>query len=89
MPISIPPEQWSEWPAPNYDNPATKPRYALVFVCFLGPLSIALTSARLWIRILVQRNAGLDDWLMLASLVRKTPISSRNSLTWEASYDNC
>jgi hypothetical protein len=55
---------------PNYINPPTKSKYVLIAACVLGPISILLLLARLWVRIRLQRNAGLDDWLMLASLVR-------------------
>jgi hypothetical protein len=57
------------WPIPNYVDPPTKPSYVLIVACVLGPISIALLFARLWVRVRLQRNAGLDDWLMLASLV--------------------
>jgi hypothetical protein len=67
--IQIPLVQWLIWPAPNYKNPDTKPSYVLITSCILGPISIAILFARLWVRVRLQRNAGLDDWLMLAALV--------------------
>jgi hypothetical protein len=70
--IQPPVEQWLAWPVPNYRNPETRPSYLLVFSCIIGPISIALLFTRLWVRVHLQRNAGLDDWLMLASLVRNT-----------------
>jgi hypothetical protein len=67
--IHAPTEQWLKWPAPNYVDPPTKPKYVLAFACLLGPISTLLLFARLWIRARVQRRAGWDDWLILASWV--------------------
>ncbi|KAH7371592.1 hypothetical protein BKA66DRAFT_423792 [Pyrenochaeta sp. MPI-SDFR-AT-0127] len=67
--INPPLVQWSKWPNPNYINPTTKPKHILFAACFFGPLSLLVLSARLWVRIRIQRNAGWDDWLMLASWV--------------------
>jgi hypothetical protein len=62
-------EQFIAWPRPNYDDPITKPKYVLVFSCILGPISLALLVARLWVRLRIQKSAGWDDWLMFASWV--------------------
>jgi hypothetical protein len=67
--IQIPLVQWLLWPRPNYINPERKSPYVLIVSCVLGPISIAILFARLWVRVRLQRDAGLDDWLMLASLV--------------------
>jgi hypothetical protein len=71
-------EQWLQWPAPNYVNPPTKPPYVLAFACILGPVSLAAFSARLWVRVRIQKNPGWDDILMLAAWVRALA-------TWERS----
>ncbi|KAF9700510.1 hypothetical protein EKO04_001498 [Ascochyta lentis] len=65
--MHAPVEQWLSWPAPNYVDPPTKPKYVLVFSCLLGPISTLLLFARLWIRVRVQRSPGWDDWLILVS----------------------
>ncbi|KAF2831695.1 hypothetical protein CC86DRAFT_282536 [Ophiobolus disseminans] len=67
--IHPPASQWFKWPRPNYVDPTTKPKYILVLSCLLGPLSLAVLLARLWVRVRIQKSAGLDDWLMLASWV--------------------
>jgi hypothetical protein len=67
--IQPPVEEMLKWPKSNYENPLTRPHYVLVTACVLGPLTVAMLFARLWVRVRMQRNAGLDDWLMLASLV--------------------
>jgi hypothetical protein len=71
--IQFPLEEFLKWPAGNYDNPITRPKHILILSCVLGPISVAVLFARLWVRMRMQRNAGLDDWLMLAALVRRFP----------------
>ena len=68
--IQPPPEVMKSWPIPNYENPPTRSNFVLVFSCVVGPISVTLVFLRLWVRLRVQRNAGLDDALMAASLVR-------------------
>ncbi|KAL5410926.1 hypothetical protein PMIN06_002491 [Paraphaeosphaeria minitans] len=58
-----------QWPKPNYISPVTRPNVATIVACVFGPLTTLLLFARLWVRIRVQRNAGLDDWLMIAAIV--------------------
>ena len=67
--INVPLDVFSAWPAPNYNDPVTQPKHVLVFSCIIGPISVALLFARLWVRIHMQHNAGWDDWLMLAAAV--------------------
>ncbi|KAF3047450.1 hypothetical protein E8E12_007053 [Didymella heteroderae] len=65
--INVPLDVILSWPSPNYNDPVTQPKRVLVFSCIIGPISIALLCARLWVRIHMQHNAGWDDWLMLAA----------------------
>lgn len=67
--IHPPLEVIATWPKPNYESPQTQPKIILIFACILGPLTVTLLLARLWVRIRMQHNAGLDDWLMLAAIV--------------------
>lgn len=67
--INVPLDVLLAWPAPDYNNPVTKPKYVLIFSCVIGPISIVLLCVRLWVRIHMQHNAGWDDWLMLAAAV--------------------
>jgi hypothetical protein len=67
--LHAPLEQWLEWPAPNYIDPSTKPKYVLIAACVFGPISLASFLMRLWVRVQIQRNPGWDDWLMLAAWV--------------------
>ena len=67
--IKPPLEVILSWPKPNYTNPETRPKTVLITACIFGPFTLLLILIRLWIRLRVQRNAGWDDWLMLAALV--------------------
>lgn len=40
-----------------------------VIAAIFTPITIFVVFARLWVRFRLQRNAGVDDWLMIASLV--------------------
>jgi hypothetical protein len=57
------------WPTPNYIDPITRPNITTVLACVFGPVTILLIFARLWVRIRLQQNAALDDWLMIAASV--------------------
>jgi hypothetical protein len=46
-----------------------------VIAYVLSPITFFIVFARLWVRFRLQRNAGVDDWLMVAALV--IPLSSR------------
>jgi hypothetical protein len=59
------------WPKPNYVDPERRSNSMLIVSCVLGPITVALLLARLWVRIFHQRNPGWDDWLMLAATVSK------------------
>lgn len=41
-------------------------------VCALLPLVTVITGLRLWTRARVVRSIGLDDWVIVISLVRST-----------------
>lgn len=57
------------WPTPNYENPVTRPGTVLILAAVFGPLSLLFLGARIWARVLIQHNAGIDDWLMVAAIV--------------------
>jgi hypothetical protein len=43
-----------------------------VLAAIFTPITIFVVFARLWVRFRLQRNAGVDDWLMIVSLVNIT-----------------
>jgi hypothetical protein len=57
------------WPTGNYIDPVTRPKTVLIVACIFGPITVALLLARLWVRIHIQHNAGVDDWLMVIAVV--------------------
>jgi hypothetical protein len=58
------------WPPPNYTDPIGKGPQLLVVTIIFGILSVFFVVARLWSRIKVQKNAGLDDLCITLALVR-------------------
>lgn len=70
--IHPPIEVMLSWPTPDYVDPVTRPKAATIFACTLGPFTIFLLFARLWVRMYYQRNTGLDDWLMLLASVSES-----------------
>ncbi|KAF2832732.1 hypothetical protein CC86DRAFT_401479 [Ophiobolus disseminans] len=71
MPGGIHPtlEVFLSWPPPNLVDPETRPNTMTILACVLGPITLALFLARFWVRTLHQRNAGWDDWIMLAAMI--------------------
>jgi hypothetical protein len=59
----------ASWPAPNLVNPQGRGMVTTVLAAIFTPITIFVVFARLWVRFRLQRNAGVDDWLMIASLV--------------------
>jgi len=59
------------WPLPNYTDPVGKGPQLLIVTIIFGILSVLFVAARLWSRIKVQKNAGLDDLCITLALVRK------------------
>jgi len=64
-----PPSAIAGWPRPNLVNPE-RHGLGLLILCFtLGPLSVLLPFGRLWTRFIIQRNAGIDDYLLAIGLI--------------------
>jgi hypothetical protein len=58
-----------QWPTPNYEDPVTRSKAVLITSVILGTIMVAVVGARMWARAVIQRNAGLDDWIMVAAMV--------------------
>ncbi|CBY01463.1 hypothetical protein LEMA_P002500.1 [Plenodomus lingam JN3] len=65
------------WPEPNYINPAVRPNTVTILACILGPTTVAMVLARLWVRIIIQRHPGWDDWIVLAATVSQSSPSNQ------------
>ncbi|CAI6342485.1 unnamed protein product [Periconia digitata] len=66
--IHPPIEAVLSWPVPHYDEPVTRPMVSTMLACILGPISLFVVFARLWVRVYMQHNPDLDDWAMLAAV---------------------
>ncbi|OCL09519.1 hypothetical protein AOQ84DRAFT_264547, partial [Glonium stellatum] len=65
--IHPPPSVIASWPKPNYITPDTRGPGVAVVAGIFGALAFATVSARLWARAIVQRNVGIDDYLMVVA----------------------
>lgn len=66
--IHPPLEAIASWPKPNYDNPASRNGIVPLLAVFMV-LSVLMVSARIAVRGFMQRNMGVDDWLILVAMV--------------------
>ncbi|KAF2816597.1 uncharacterized protein BDZ99DRAFT_515181 [Mytilinidion resinicola] len=56
------------WPKPNYVDPVTRDwTIPAILIVALSIMTLVL-AARFWARFVVQKNSGLDDWLIIAAL---------------------
>lgn len=67
-PDLIPLSVIESWPKPNYVDPPTHFPTVIIWAAVFGSIAMVASCARIWSRFRLQRNAGLDDWLYLASL---------------------
>lgn len=64
-----PPSVIESWPTPNYVHPQVTDHTLTIMVIVVGAISIIIVSLRMLARFILQRNAGWDDYVMLAALV--------------------
>ncbi|OCK80245.1 hypothetical protein K432DRAFT_298128 [Lepidopterella palustris CBS 459.81] len=57
------------WPIPNYVNPETRDWTVPVLLIVLFVVTFFVFCARMWARLVVGRNAGLDDALVAAAMI--------------------
>ncbi|KAF2827917.1 hypothetical protein CC86DRAFT_393132 [Ophiobolus disseminans] len=69
-PALFPPADGSHhtWPAPNYVNPETRGWGGPAAVIAMCIVTFGVFGARIWSRFRITRTAGLDDWLIIASM---------------------
>ncbi|KAF2137195.1 uncharacterized protein K452DRAFT_341398 [Aplosporella prunicola CBS 121167] len=74
MGLTIPPEVKADWLTNRQKYPFGERRgpFSTILVSILLALTLTIVGARLWARCKVRRNAGLDDWLIVAALVKST-----------------
>lgn len=63
----------AQWPPPNYDGPITRSGLLPVIVVFTV-LSVCIVTARLVVRGVIQRNMGIDDWIIMVAMVSRAEL---------------
>jgi hypothetical protein len=61
------------WPKANHINPVRRDGGLVGLTITLFVLALATVCARLWARFVIQRNAGIDDAIIVACMVSMTP----------------
>lgn len=57
------------WPKPNYIDPPAKGHELVAISLSLGILATVAVAARIWVRVKIQKNPGLDDLFLVLSIV--------------------
>lgn len=57
------------WPHPNYVDPESQGASVFIIGISLITLSVLTVGLRIFVRIQILHTAGIDDWLILTSLV--------------------
>ena len=68
--IIVPLSVIASWPSPNYVDPVHHGWGLLTATVLITALSLFVVCARLWARAVLLRNAGIDDWMIVAAIVR-------------------
>lgn len=58
------------WPAPNYNDPVTQGTALIDLAIVLYAIALITILARLWARVVVRYDVGLDDVLVVVAMVR-------------------
>jgi hypothetical protein len=71
LPALFPPGDGAHhtWPKPNYIDPETRDWGAPAGIIAMCVVTFAVVAARLWARFHLKRTGGVDDWLIIASMV--------------------
>jgi hypothetical protein len=57
------------WPVANYVDPARHGPGVAILIAILTSLAVLTVCLRLWVRLRLQKNAGLDDICIVAAMV--------------------
>ena len=66
-----PPSVIATWPHPNYVDPVTEGPGLMIVGIVLAAVTLLLVAARIYSRLFITRAPGIDDLLILISLVKK------------------
>ncbi|EEP77155.1 predicted protein [Uncinocarpus reesii 1704] len=64
-----PPAVMATWPTPNYINPQEKGPGVVIAAAVLGFVMLVIVGLRLWVRFGLQREPGLDDYIIAVALL--------------------
>ncbi|EMD94519.1 hypothetical protein COCC4DRAFT_204357 [Bipolaris maydis ATCC 48331] len=67
--IHVPPEVIASWPTPNYISPVQRTWGAPVALSILLVVTLLVYAARMWARLTMTKNAGVDDVLISISMI--------------------
>ena len=67
--LNPPPKVVASWPKPNYIDPITHNWAGSIVVLVALAISIVIFIARIWARLVVSKNAGLDDLIMSFAMI--------------------
>lgn len=65
-----PPDVVAAWPEPDYLHPASRGPALLIVELSIVSLASVVLAGRLYCRLAIMRNAGLDDALAVVAMVR-------------------
>jgi hypothetical protein len=57
------------WPEPNYNDPITRGTALIDLTIILYAIAFIIVLARLWARVVVTYDVGLDDVLIVVAMV--------------------
>lgn len=66
---AVPPEVLATWPKPNYIDPETRGPSLVIVECIALSAALICLALRLYVRIFLVRNTGLDDLIMVVAMV--------------------
>jgi len=64
-----PPEVLLSWPNPNYVDPQERGWEAPVILAIVLGITFLVYTARMWARLVISKNAGMDDLLMSVAMI--------------------
>lgn len=65
----VPADVRATWPDPNYDNPVRRGSALVVVETCLVSLALLTLLARMYVRLVVVKACGPDDWIMVVAMV--------------------
>jgi hypothetical protein len=67
--VHPPPEVLLSWPVPNYVNPEDRGWDSSIILMVVLGITFVIYTVRMWARLVVAKNAGLDDILMSVAML--------------------